>query len=86
MSSEARGLYSKEAIAGGSSTVWYLMADGTEQELTAVDRPEEYLFADVEDRGKPVKWLRDGRPGTGRIVILDQCPYVTTARRQTWYL
>ena len=72
MKSGARGLYSEAAIRSGSSTVWYLMADGTERELTAVDRPEVYRFDDAEDRGTPVRWIRDGKPG--RLLTLPTPP------------
>lgn len=55
--------FSQQSIDAGCGSFFYLRADGTEVEVTAVNTSaESYDWPDKEDRGDVVAYLRPGQP------------------------
>ncbi len=55
--------FSQQSVDSGSGSNFYVRADGTEVEVTAVNmRASDYEWPDKEDRGEVTRWSRTGTP------------------------
>ena len=57
-----RAYYSAQATEAGHGTSIWLMADGTEKEITCVlDDAQDFGWPDGVDLGEAVRWVRGGK-------------------------